>query len=396
MLRRNKGVPMDVHHISNTIEKALAAAGLNTTTGSAHAVLETIRRALADANIAQHPQSADAGTRAGDADVIDVDALVVDDAPTVDPTGTRASAQRGQFLRFEHTGPLGGRAYKLYVPASYRGAPMPLLVMLHGCKQDPDDFARGTRINQVAEEQGFLVAYPAQSIHANGSNCWNWFEPQHQARAGAEPSIIVGIVREIGKAYRIDERSVFVAGLSAGAAMAVILGDTHPDVFAGVAAHSGLPHAAAHDVASAFATMHGATKPAAASVGPRARSPVSSQAIPTIVFHGDADATVVPGNGTAIVEQAVSKLASERGLLTRQVEPRVANGRRCTCTTYADGDGLAVVEHWTVHGGGHAWFGGSRTGSFAEPQGPDASREMMRFFLSHVRRDAAQPEAAAT
>jgi poly(hydroxyalkanoate) depolymerase family esterase len=304
------------------------------------------------------------------------------------------SAPHGRFLSCQYSSPLGDRTYKLYVPASYSGnAPMPLVVMLHGCKQNPDDFARGTRINEVAEEQGFLVAYPAQSIKANGSNCWNWFEPQHQARAGAEPSTIVGIVREVTKAYRVDERSVFVAGLSAGAAMAVILGDAYPDVFAAVAAHSGLPRGAAHDVASAFAAMHGAAQRAASPLGQPARMPPASNAVPTIVFHGEADATVVPRNGAAIVQQAVSRWTSERGPLTCQVEQQVANGRRCTRTTHVDRDGLPLVEQWSVQGGGHAWFGGSSSGSFAEPHGPDASREMMRFFMSHVNRESAAPQA---
>ena len=220
---------MSLHNLSNTIEQALTAAGLNTRTGSANAVVETIRKALEASRIAQHPNAAgaDASARASDVDIIDVNAQWVDEGATVEPgeVNPPPSVQRGQFVSFAYSSPLGSRAYKLYVPSSYGdGAPMPLMVMLHGCKQNPDDFATGTRINQVAEEQGFLVAYPAQSTKANGSNCWNWFEPQHQTRAGAEPSIIVGIVREIGKAYRVDERSVFVAGLSAGAAMAVILG----------------------------------------------------------------------------------------------------------------------------------------------------------------------------
>jgi poly(hydroxyalkanoate) depolymerase family esterase len=392
---------MSIHDLSNTIDQALAAAGLNTRTGPANTVVETIRKALEAARIAQHPKQAgaDADASAHDADIIDVEARVVGVETTVEPAEVKQpSVQRGQFLSFEYSSPLGARAYKLYVPASYQGgAPMPLVVMLHGCKQDPDDFARGTRINQVAEEQGFLVAYPAQSIKANGSNCWNWFDPQHQARAGAEPSIIVGIVREIGKTYRVDERSVFVAGLSAGAAMAVILGGTHPDVFAAVAAHSGLPHGAAHDVASAFAAMHGAAPPPTTPLGRQAREPTeSSRARPTIVFHGEADATVVPKNGAAIVQQAVSKLGSERGPLTRQVEQRVTNGRRCTRTAHVDRDGLPVVEQWAVEGGGHAWFGGSRAGSFAEPQGPDASREMMRFFKLHVHRESPEHEVTAT
>ena len=386
---------MSIHSLTNTIDRALTAAGLNTSTGPAHTAVETIRRALAAAHIAQHPKDASAH----DGDLIDVEARVVGVENTVETTGEpidlkHPPGQSGRFLSFAYSSPLGSRAYKLYVPASYRGdSPMPLVVMLHGCKQDPDDFARGTRINQVAEEQGFLVAYPAQSTKANGSNCWNWFEPQHQARTGAEPSIIVGIVREIGRAYRVDERSVFVAGLSAGAAMAVILAEAYPDVFAAVAAHSGLPHGAAHDVASAFAAMHGAAPP----TSPLNRRPAeASPARPTIVFHGEADATVVPTNGAAIVQQAVSKLASERGPLTRQVEQRVTNGRRCTRIAHVDRDGMPVVEQWTVQAGGHAWFGGSRAGSFAEPHGPDSSREMMRFFNLHVHREASEHEATAT
>ncbi|MCW5657805.1 MAG: PHB depolymerase family esterase [Burkholderiaceae bacterium] len=383
---------MSLHNLTNSIDQALTAAGIDTRTGAGNAVVDTIRKALEAAHIAQHSRnaSADASANAGDADVIDVQAQVVDATTDDEPVEVNPpSVSSGQFLRFEHSHPLGRRAYKLYVPATYDGsAPLPLVVMLHGCKQDPDDFALGTRMNQVAAEQGFLVAYPEQTRRANGSNCWNWFEPQHQDRAGAEPSIIAGIVREIGRAYRVDERSVFVAGLSAGAAMAVILGATHPDLFAAVAAHSGLPHGAAHDVASAFAAMHGA-QPAASPLQPRARrTPESSRAVPTIVLHGTADATVVPSNGDAIVQKAAAKLASERGPLTRRVEPRVTNGRLCTRIAYLDPDGLPVVEQWVVQGGGHGWFGGSNAGSFAEPNGPDASREVLRFFMSHVNREA--------
>lgn len=389
---------MSLHNLSNTIEQALTAAGLNTRSGAANTALETVRKALEAVRIAQHPADptldASAGARAED--IIDVEARVVGVETTMDPIVEPPSTKDGQFLRFEYSSPLGGRTYKLYVPASYSGgAPMPLLLMLHGCKQDPDDFARGTRLNQLAEEQGFLVAYPAQSTKANGSNCWNWFEPQHQVRAGAEPSILVGIVREIGKAFRVDERSVFVAGLSAGAAMAVILGDTHPDVFSAVAAHSGVPPGAARDVASAFAAMHGSPQPPGATPFDR-RASAASRAVPTIVFHGEADTTVVPKNGVAIAQHAVSKLVAERGPLTRQVEHRMANGRRCTLTTHLDRDGLPVVEQWTVQSAGHAWLGGSKAGSFTEPHGPDASREMMRFFMLHVSRASAEPEMTGT
>lgn len=404
---------MTIHNLSNTIEHALTRAGLDTSSGSAKAMVETIRRALEAAHIAQHPAGKHAPAANDEDRTIDVAARVVADRmqpeharehthehTTTPGERTAATSASGQFLRFEYSSVSGSRAYKLFVPSSYRAEPMPLVVMLHGCKQDPDDFAAGTRLNQLAEELGFLVAYPAQSARANGSRCWRWFEPGDQARHGGEPSIIAGIVARIGEAYRIDERRVFVAGLSAGAAMAVILGQTHPDVFAAVGAHSGLPHGAAHDVASAFAAMHGggihpagagAQAPAEAASG---HGDAPSRGVPTIVFHGNRDATVAPKNGLAIAERAASTLAPATGPLAREVQDHTAQGRRSTRTRYVDRDGLPWVEQWIVHGGGHAWSGGSASGSFADPLGPDASREMLRFFLQHERREPAALEPA--
>ena len=388
---------MSIHSISKTIDQALTAAGLDTRTGTMKTVMETIRNALEAARIAQHPNAdglPNTANNADVADIIDVDAhVVVEDEPLPPVDREHHATERGQFLSFVHTSPTGSRAYKLYVPGAYRAEPMPLVMMLHGCKQDPDDFAAGTRFNEVAEEQGFLVAYPAQSASANGSNCWNWFEPHAQTRDGAEPSILAGIVGEVGKAYRVDERRVYVAGLSAGAAMAVVLGETHPDVFAAVGAHSGLPYGAARDVPSAFAAMHGAA-PLPTAMGERGiasagRAPAASRGVATIAFHGDRDATVVLKNSAAIADQAVLNLEHEWGPLTREVQERAVQGRRCTRTTYLAGDGLPVVEQWTIHGSGHAWSGGSAAGSFTELQGPDASREMVRFFLLHEQRASA-------
>ena len=388
---------MSIHGISNTIDQALTAAGLDTHSGTMKTVMETIRKALEAARIAQDPRAEVAATPA--ADTIDIEARVVleeEEAPPR-PVDLEPTAAPGRFLSHVHSSPTGRRAYKLYVPGSYRGEPMPLVVMLHGCKQDPDDFAAGTRFNEVAEAHGLLVAYPAQSANANGSNCWNWFELREQTRDGAEPSIIAGIVREIGEAYRIEAGRVFVAGLSAGAAMAVVLGETYPDVFAAVGAHSGLPYGAANGVASAFAAMQGGAHPPAAMgalAGATGRAPAASRGVPTIVFHGEHDATVALPNGLAIVDQAVSNLEQLRGPLTPEVQERMADGRRCTRTTHLDGGGLPVVEQWIVHGSGHAWSGGSAAGSFTDPRGPDASREMVRFFLLHELRESVVPEAA--
>ncbi|MEO8859271.1 MAG: PHB depolymerase family esterase [Burkholderiaceae bacterium] len=341
-------------------------------------ILETIHRALDSAGLGQQ-----AGNSGNVRDVIDralkgagLDRWSAPSQGSTDASCVTFDASEGQAFRdLLHSSEHGTRQYKLFVPSSYDGSPRPLIVMLHGCKQNPEDFAAGTQMNLLAQTHGILVAYPAQTPRANGGNCWNWFESSQQVRGGSEPSLIAGIVSDIGRDYALDQRKTFVAGLSAGAAMAVILGHTYPEVFSAVAAHSGLPIGAAHDVASAFAAMHGQV--AASPFGIGARAPTR-----TIVFHGDADATVAPGNGHAITAQAIAAF-KRHGTSLRRVERRDASAgtRPSTCTEYVDDLGLVQVEECVVRGGGHAWFGGNPKGSYTDPTGPDASREMVRFFL---------------
>ena len=344
---------MSIDSISQTIDRALTAAGLNTRSGPIQTVTATIERALAAAGIAQRR---------------------VAPAPTAAHATTTTATGTGQFLALSHADGKTKRSYKLYVPSTYAGKPMPLIVMLHGCKQNPDDFAAGTRMNELAERDGFLVAYPAQTARENGANCWNWFEPAQQARDGAEPSIIAGIVDAIGASHEVDASRVFVAGLSAGAAMAVILGATYPEVFAGVGAHSGLPVGAAHDVPTAFSAMAGRRA--------RSRNSVRGVGVPTIVFHGDADTTVASSNGQAIVEEAIAAFArSETTLRKVSGDGPARDGANWSTTNYVDAVGRHRVEAWTVRGGAHTWFGGSPEGSYTDAGGPDASAEMVRFFL---------------
>lgn len=266
----------------------------------------------------------------------------------------------------------GTRAYKLYIPASRTGRPAPLIVMLHGCTQSPDDFAAGTRMNAIAEEHGCFVAYPEQPSSANGSKCWNWFSPDHQGRGAGEPSLIAGITRRIVQDHPIDAGRLYVAGLSAGGAAAAIMGATHPDLYAAVGVHSGLPCGAARDLPSALAAM----RQGGARVGA-----TGGGALPVIVFHGDQDTTVHPRNGEAVVAQSMAPDATsptvERG--------QVPGGHAYTRTQHADPTGRVLCEQWTIHGAGHAWAGGAPAGSYTDPRGPDASREMLRFFLRHRR-----------
>lgn len=272
----------------------------------------------------------------------------------------------------QYVGHAGQRSYKLFVPSHYAREPMPLVVMLHGCTQTPDDFAAGTQMNALGEEIGFLVAYPAQPASANSNACWNWFSPADQQKSKGEPAIIAGIVAEIASNYAVDTSRVYVAGLSAGGAMAAVLGVTYPEVFAAIGVHSGLPCGAAKDIISAFKAMK---RGASQGISDRA-----AQSVPTIVFHGDRDRTVNPVNADNVLDQFDLNRASAHHKTTSE---KSSGGMEYSKSVHVDDSGKPMFEKWLVHRAGHAWSGGSAQGSYTEPRGPDASREMIRFFLHH-------------
>jgi poly(hydroxyalkanoate) depolymerase family esterase len=284
-------------------------------------------------------------------------------ASDIAPKGTR-------FIEGTFSNAAGSRTYKLFIPSRSQGQPLPLVVMLHGCTQSPDDFAAGTRMNFMAEEQNCLVAYPEQPSGANQAKCWNWFRTGDQQRGGGEPSLIAGITRQIMRDHVIDPKRVYVAGLSAGGAAAAIMGATYPDLYAAVGIHSGLACGAASDLPSAFTAMRqGGGSEAVTESG----SPV-----PTIVFHGDRDTTVHPDNGDRILKQS----AKATSPATKVLRGRAPDGHAYTRTIVTDRSGRVISEHWNIHGAGHAWSGGSPAGSYTDPRGPDATSEMLRFFLA--------------
>lgn len=350
-----------------TFKRWLAQAAGSSQVGALQRATAAIQAALRrhGAPVAHAPQP--------DGDVIDVEAHEVG-ARTAPPAGAPASAPSsapaGRFITGQHAEGAVSRDYKLYIPPGWHGQALPLVVMLHGCTQGPDDFAAGTDMNALALERDFFVLYPAQAQSANPQRCWTWFKHNHQRRGRGEPALLAGMTRAVMHSHAIDPRRVYVAGLSAGGAMAAILGDAYPDLYAAVGVHSGLPTASASDAGSAFAAMKGAPAPE----GPMA----AATSPPTIVFHGDQDATVHPVNGDRVVAacSADATVQRERG--------RSAQGRDFTRSVYRDAEGRVRAEHWAVHGAGHAWSGGSARGSYTDPQGPLATQEMLRFFFSNV------------
>lgn len=303
--------------------------------------------------------------------------------PLVKPGRVSPSSHpAGRFVDGAYSNAAGMRPYKLYIPRSSTGQAVPLVILLHGCTQNAVDFAAGTRMNRLAEEKTFLVAYPEQVSSANHSRCWNWFQSIDQQRERGEPSLIAGITQQIMNAYHIDVNRVYVAGMSAGGAMAVIMAATYPDLYAAVGVHSGLAYGAASDVRSGFAAMRRGT-------GRDARH--LSRVIPLIAFHGDCDTTVSPVNVDHLVDQWLQATSHEQGRSPHSAKVergRVADGQAYTRSLYHDASGHAIVEKWLVHQAGHAWSGGSPEGSFTDPRGPDASTELLRFFAQQSRRRA--------
>ncbi len=388
----------------NPLLKKLLEATHLTGSGKLAEATAAIQHALSgdSAPFSQSVPAASAARRTttGDGSVVP-DGLVrgarasVTEAPFREPIAEPASAPVGEpapaATRFEassYTSASGTRRFKLFEPGAAASGPRPLVVMLHGCTQDPDDFAAGTRMNALAEAQGVFVLYPEQAARSNVNRCWNWFVPGDQKRGIGEPALIAGMTRHVMEAHRIDADRVYVAGLSAGGAMAAILAREYPDLYAAAGVHSGLPAGAAHDVASAFGAMKGASFGMPAGFAPMPAAPVSNHgpSTPVIVFHGSADTTVAPGNGDAVISAA---LASAPGAQRFDRDGGSVAGRRYRQSVWsvpgaAEG-APSVAEQWTVSGAPHAWSGGASAGSYTDAAGPDASVEMLRFFLAHPR-----------
>ena len=288
--------------------------------------------------------------------------------------------QPGSFSAGTHSHAGLVRGYKLYLPPGAADRALPLVVMLHGCSQDPDDFAAGTGMNALAAAQGFAVLYPTQAADANPARCWNWFKHNHQVAGRGEAALIASLVQAVQRTHGLDADRCYIAGLSAGGAMAALVAAAHPALFAAVGVHSGLAPGAARDLKAGLAAM----RSGAASVVPLP--------VPTIIFHGDQDATVHPRNGAQLLAAAVRGSqppgATAPTWETVQTQGRSAAGQAYTRSMHGAPGAAASAELWLLHGAGHAWSGGQAAGSYTDARGPDASAEMLRFFFSHSRQPA--------
>jgi poly(hydroxyalkanoate) depolymerase family esterase len=290
----------------------------------------------------------------------------------------------------------GSHPYFVYTPTTYRAnLPVPLVVMLHGCAQTAEDFAIGTSMNLSAERHGFVVLYPQQTRVSNSGLCWNWFLPAHQQRGNGEPGRIVGMIKDLQRniaPWKIDPARIYVAGLSAGASMAVILGVAYPDLFAAIGVHSGLEYQAATNVQSAFQAMRrGGPDPLQQGYAAYSAMSDFARIVPATVFHGTSDTTVASMNGDQVVQQwlQTNRLASHDAYTanfkqpTHAISGQVPNGYSYVVATWDENNRDEVQSYWKIGGMGHAWSGGNPAGSYTDPRGPNASEAMYKFFTAH-------------
>jgi len=301
------------------------------------------------------------------------------------------------WQQYMYNDPVGKHPYFVYTPQNYQvGTVVPLFVMLHGCSQTAVDFATGTAMNLLAEQYGFIVVYPQQTSTYNQNLCWNWFLPANQGRSRGEPGSIVSIVQAMQQnstRWTIDATRIYVAGLSAGAAMSVILGVTYPDVFAAIGVHSGLEYQAATSLNDGFRAMRrGGPDPQQQGRAAYAAMGNLARIVPTIVFHGTNDTTVASVNGDQTLQQWMETdyLASNNTYPANFKQPtsvvsgKVPGGYAYAVATWNAVNGNEVQAYWKIGGLGHAWSGGSPAGTFTDARGPNASVALYNFFMAHV------------
>jgi poly(hydroxyalkanoate) depolymerase family esterase len=310
----------------------------------------------------------------------------------IGPDGA-AAATAGRVMAGSYANSAGTLAYEAFVPDSVGGEGgkrVPLVVALHGCTQTAAGFRALTRLDELAAKRGFVVVFPEQPKSRNQLGCWNWFQQDHMQRGAGEPSMIAGITNEVLQRYPIDPDRVYVTGLSAGGAMASVMGATYPDLFAAIGVAAGCEYAAG----AACAGYKGTDPEQSARAAYQAMGSLA-RPVPFIVFQGDKDKTVPPENADQLVQsgQAIADWADD-GARNSSIPARPSRtsagwnqgGRSYTLRHYKDGHGHELAQYWMVHGMEHAWSGGDATQPYADPAGPDATAAMYDFFMDHAKR----------
>lgn len=300
------------------------------------------------------------------------------------------------FAAVRYVKQVDGREVLMVVPDRYDDAP-PLVIALHGCNQSAEEFLTATGLENLVDAERIVLALPEAEVSGdNPLGCWRWWEPDNQRRDGREPRRITALIDAMD--VPVDRQRVYALGLSAGGAMAVILGTVYPDVFAAVGVHSGVGFAAAANTACALKIL-GDAPPRVEARGrlaylhqPRHRI------VPTMILHGRADDTVDPRHAEGLVRELARRNdfiddgdggnhSFDAAPDATLADPGPCRGDSESSPCYAhelkrytDRDGRAVLQQVMVDRLGHAWSGGREGHRYADPAGPDAGAMFWRFF----------------
>jgi len=292
----------------------------------------------------------------------------------------------------------GMRSYKVFLPSNHSESTnhgkIPVIIALHGCMQDSESFAAGTRLNEWAEKLGFAVYYPEQSKFFNIYNCWNWFLPTNQMKNTGEAELIMGGLKKVTREFSLNKDKTFLLGMSSGGAVVSILANCYPRSFQAVATHHGTMYKAASDVFSAKEVVYNGSKIAPEVAAAKGYScsgfTPKKNPLPAVIIHGSRGAVMRAIHATQVEsELRIFNDYLDNGIRDNSLDDEMTFEKFTPDNLYSydvvtwSHRGRPYIKRYMIETLGHAWSGGDNQYEFNDPHGPDATKIILDFFSEY-------------